>query len=88
MTIWFAPVLIVLDRLGAVEAMKASFSGCMKNIMPFLIYGVVGFILSILATIPFMLGWFILTPMIIASIYIAYLDIYCSDRAITINQTS
>ncbi len=88
MTIWFAPVLIVLDRLGAVEAMKASFSGCMKNIMPFLIYGVVGFILSILATIPFMLGWFILTPMIIASIYIAYLDIYHSDQAVTIIQTS
>ncbi len=88
MAFWFAPALTVLDKLGAIDAIKSSFSGCVKNIMPFLIYGIIGLILSFLATIPFMLGWFILTPMIIASIYLAYLDIYHPDRSVTIIQSS
>jgi len=76
MAFWFGPTLIILEDQGAVEAMKNSFKGCLVNMVPFLIYGVVGMVLSILATIPLMLGWFILTPMIIASHYIAYKDIY------------
>jgi uncharacterized membrane protein len=76
MAFWFAPVLIVLDGYSAVEAMKHSFTGCLKNILPFLVYGVVGLVLSFLAAIPLMLGWFILMPMVVASLYIAYRDIY------------
>ncbi len=39
MAYWFAPALVVLEDLGAVEAMKASFQGCWRNIVPFLVYG-------------------------------------------------
>ena len=46
------------------------------NTIPFLIYGLVGVVLCILATLPFMLGWFILALVIIASLYIAYKDIF------------
>jgi uncharacterized membrane protein len=58
--------------------------GCLKNIVPFLLYGVVGLFLIIIATIPLLLGWFIVVPMMIASIYIAYLDIYGDSRPVTI----
>jgi uncharacterized membrane protein len=39
MAYWFAPALVVLEDMGAVEAMKASFQGCWRNIVPFLVYG-------------------------------------------------
>ena len=88
MAFWFAPALTVLEEMGPVDAIKDSFSGCMKNIMAFLIYGFVGLVLSFIATLPLMLGWFILMPMTIASVYLAYLDIYNPDNAITIVQES
>jgi uncharacterized membrane protein len=76
MAIWFAPALVVFHDLGAVEAMKQSFSGCLRNIVPFLVYGVIGLVLAIVATIPLGLGWLVLGPVIAASVYTAYRDIY------------
>jgi uncharacterized membrane protein len=76
MAIWFAPALAMFHELGAVEAMKASFSGCLRNVVPFLVYGIVGFVLAILATIPLMLGWLALGPVFAASVYTGYRDIY------------
>ena len=52
MAIWLAAPLVVFHEQGAVEAMKGSFFGCLKNILPFLVYGVVGFVLMIVATHP------------------------------------
>jgi uncharacterized membrane protein len=76
MAIWFAPPLIMLGGAGAVAAMKASFSGCVRNVVPFLVYGVVFIVLAIIASIPFGLGWFVLVPVTIASIYASYCDIF------------
>ena len=56
--------------------MKGSFSGCLKNMLPFLLYGVVLFVLSILASLPLLLGWLVLGPVFGASIYTSYRDIY------------
>ena len=41
MAIWFAPPLVVFHDQGAIEAMKESFVGCLRNVVPFLVYGVV-----------------------------------------------
>jgi len=76
MAVWFAPALIVFHDVGSVAAMRASFSGCLRNMMPFLLYGIVWFIASIIASIPLGLGWLILGPVTAASIYTAYKDIY------------
>ncbi len=85
MAFWFAPALIVFEGQSALTAMKYSFIGCIKNVLPFLIYGIVGLVLSLLASIPFLLGWIILLPMTIAGFYIAYKDIYTTntDKLIT-----
>jgi hypothetical protein len=83
MAIWFAPALIVLEDAGAVQAMKYSFIGCLKNIMPFLVYGLISLPLSLLATVPILLGWFVLGPMIVASIYIACKDIFIMKSVLT-----
>jgi len=76
MAVWFAPALAMFHELGAVEAMKASFTGCLRNMVPFLVYGIVGFALAILATIPLMLGWLVLGPVFAASVYTGYRDVY------------
>ena len=76
MALWFAPALVVLRGRAPVAALKESFLGCLKNIVPFLIYGIVMLVLSIFATIPFLLGWLVLGPVAIASVYVSYRDIY------------
>lgn len=76
MAVWFAPALIVFHDMGSVAAMQASFAGCLRNIMPFLLYGIVWFVASIIASIPLGLGWLVLGPVTAASIYTAYKDIY------------
>jgi len=79
MAYWFAPALVVIDELSAVAAMKLSFVGCLRNVLPFLLYGIVMFVLTILAMIPLFLGLLVLLPVMIASMYTAYRDIYYPD---------
>src|SRR2546430_2824905 len=76
MAIWFAPALVMLGGMSPVAAMKASFHGCLRNVVPFLVYGAIGIVLAILATIPFGLGWFVLAPVTIATVYASYCDIF------------
>jgi hypothetical protein len=76
MAVWFAPLLVVFHERGVLEAMKESFQGCLRNVVPFLVYGVAGFVLMVLASVPVLLGWLALGPVLIASIYTAYRDIY------------
>lgn len=76
MAIWFAPALVALDGVAPVEAMKQSFSGCLRNIVPFLVYGVISFVISLVAAIPFGLGFLVWGPVLIASAYAGYRDIF------------
>lgn len=76
MAIWFAPALVVFHDLAPMAAMKASFHGSLKNIVPFLLYGVVGLVLAILAMIPVGLGMLVWIPLLWASIYTGYRDIF------------
>lgn len=78
MAVWYAPALVVFHNMAPIDAMKSSFSGCMKNILPFLIYGILYLVFAIVATIPFGLGWFVLGPVIVASVYTSYKEIYLS----------
>ncbi|TAJ93506.1 MAG: hypothetical protein EPO31_04730 [Gammaproteobacteria bacterium] len=76
MATWFAPALIVLGGQQTVPAMIASFRACLANIVPFLVYGLIGLVACVLATIPILLGWLILMPVLIVSIYTSYRDIF------------
>jgi len=76
MATWFAPALIVFHDLGVGAAMKASFIGCLKNVLPFLLYGVLALIAGVIASIPLFLGWLVLAPVLTASVYTSYRDIY------------
>jgi uncharacterized membrane protein len=72
MAMWFAPTLILFNNMSAVDAMKQSFAASLRNIVPFLIYGVIAFVLNIIAAIPFGLGYLVL----VCSLYMSYKDIF------------
>jgi uncharacterized membrane protein len=76
MATWFAPALIVLHDQAPGAALKASFFACLRNWIPFLVYGVVLFVLCLVAAIPAGLGYLVLIPVLIASVYTSYRDIF------------
>ena len=76
MAYWFAPALVVFDNMHAVDAMKLSFAACWRNMVPFLVYGLVTFVLAMLAAIPFGLGFLVLVPTVTASFYASYKDVF------------
>ncbi|MBE0623112.1 MAG: hypothetical protein IH605_21190 [Burkholderiales bacterium] len=81
MATWFAPALIILHEVPPVAALKASFFACLRNWLPFLTYGVVMLVFCILAAIPAFLGYLVLIPVLIASVYTSYRDIFHGVQA-------
>jgi hypothetical protein len=79
MALWFAPALVMFNDLDAVEAMKLSFMGCLQNVLPFLLYGIVLFVLMILGMIPLFLGLLVVLPLMYTSTYAAYREIYVQN---------
>jgi uncharacterized membrane protein len=67
---------VVFDGVAPVEAVKASFAACMRNVMPFLIYGVLGLVAAIIACIPAFLGWLVLLPLIMLTAYLSYREVF------------
>jgi uncharacterized membrane protein len=76
MALWFAPALIILNGKPALTAFRLSFTACLRNILPFLIYGLLGLAFSIAASLPLFLGWLVLAPVLYISSYSAYRDIF------------
>lgn len=76
MALWFAPALVVLHDKGPVSAMKLSFSGCLKNVLPFLLFGFVVFFVMAISAIPVGLGLLFTLPAGFYSTYAAYRDIF------------
>lgn len=82
MAYWFAPLLVMFHGMSAMEAMKLSFIGCVRNWLPFLLFGVISFALMMIAMIPFGLGMLVLVPVLNASIYVGYKSIFSVEQAL------
>lgn len=76
MAYWYAPALVVFRNDEPIAAMKTSFNACLVNMMPMLVYGLLGLVFAIAATIPLGLGWLVLAPVFVASVYASYKDIF------------
>ena len=76
MAFWFAPALVALRNDEPLAATKASFDACLRNMMPMLVYSLLGLVFAIVASIPLGLGWLVLAPVFAASIYASYKDIF------------
>ncbi len=79
MAFWFAPALVVLHDVPAFPAMRMSFMACLKNFLPFLLYGIVLVVLAVIATLPLLLGWLVLSPVMWASMYASYRDMFVQE---------
>jgi len=76
MTVWFAPALIALNNMPAVDAMKLSFKACWENIGALTVFGLWFMLWWILAIIPLGLGLLVLFPVMYISYYTAYREIF------------
>ena len=76
MAVWFAPALVALDGFGAVAAMKMSFRACLLNLLAFTSYSLVLLLLMVLVAATFGLGFVVAIPVVIASVYASYRDIF------------
>ncbi|HEX7557981.1 MAG TPA: BPSS1780 family membrane protein, partial [Usitatibacter sp.] len=76
MAYWFAPVLVIMHGTAPIEAMKASFGACLRNFIPFLLYGIVMLVLCVVAMVPIGLGLLVWIPLCVTSTYAAYRDIF------------
>jgi uncharacterized membrane protein len=81
MAFWFAPALIVLRGDDPVGALTTSFRACLRNVVPFLIYGLLGIVFVVLACIPLFLGLLVLIPVGMATLYTSYHDIFDGPAA-------
>ncbi|SFP58330.1 Uncharacterized membrane protein [Nitrosomonas cryotolerans] len=82
MAAWFSPLLVIFNNTPPIVAMKKSFFACLRNFIPFQIYGITLIILTIFAVMPYGLGLIVLIPTVFASIYVSYKDIFLSEPLI------
>ena len=80
MASWFSPLLVVFHNVPPIVAMQRSFFACLKNFIPFQVYGITLIVLTILSLMPYGIGLVILIPTIFASIYVSYKDIFLAER--------
>ena len=79
MALWFAPALVYFHNEEPIQALKASFFACLKNLLPFTIYGIVMILLMIVAAIPLMLGFLVVGPIALISMYTSYRAVFMPD---------
>lgn len=76
MAMQFAPMLILFQHMTPLRAMKTSLAAFIRNMIPLTIYGLMLLPFAIVASMPMMLGWVVLLPVIIASMYPTYVDLF------------
>ena len=78
---WFAPMLVTVHDVSPLAALRASLVACLKNIVPFLLYGIILLPLWILAIIPLALGLLVWVPLFFATAYTSYRDIFFDETS-------
>ena len=81
MAYWYAPLLVGLNNLTAGQALKLSFTVCLKNLLPFFVYGVIFTLMLLVAIIPFGLGLLVAVPVMMTSLYASYEDVFVHTTA-------
>jgi hypothetical protein len=83
MAMWFAPLLVVFAHEKPARALRDSFQACWRNMLPFLVYGLVLLIPLVLLMAPFDLtsmernpGLWVVVLVMLPSIYTSYLEIF------------
>ncbi|PHM33241.1 BPSS1780 family membrane protein [Xenorhabdus innexi] len=73
---WFAPALIIINKVNFSEALLMSFSAVKKNLIGGFIFFLLMSVLFIVSAIPLFLGCIITLPMLLISYYTTYRSIF------------
>lgn len=76
MAFWLAPALVVFRKTPPIEALKLSVAAALKNVLPFLLFGVLYIVAAFVATFPFGLGWLVLVPVSLLTAFVSYRDVF------------
>ncbi len=76
MAMQFAPMLVIFAGMKPVPALKASLRAFLRNALPLTVYGLMLLPFAFVASLPFMLGWLLLLPVLITSLYAIYTDLF------------
>lgn len=77
---YLAPQLIVLHDQPALTAMKMSLIGCLKNILPGIVFLLCAMVLILASMIPLLLGLLISIPIMVITNYTVYRDIFVEEN--------
>lgn len=73
----YAPMLVYFGDMTPLAALRASFVGSMRNIVPYTLYSLIMQVLALLlGIIPFGLGLIVLLPLGLTSLYVSYRNIF------------
>lgn len=73
----YAPILVFFSGVPPLVALRASFTGTMRNILPYTVYGLIMQVFALLLGIlPFGLGMIVLLPLSLTSLYVSYRNIF------------
>jgi len=77
----FAPMLVFFNEMSPRQALQASIYGSIRNIVPFSIYSLLMQLIAFaLSFVPMSLGWIVLLPLGLTSMYVAYRDIFSETK--------
>lgn len=80
MAVWLAPPLLLFHELSAYQAIRTGILVALRNLLPFLVYGLLVLVAAVLASLPLLLGWLVLLPVLYASLYAAYRDLFFAEH--------
>jgi uncharacterized membrane protein len=73
----YAPMLVFFNDVKPVDAMRASLSGSLRNLIPYTVYNIILQVIAIaLSLLPFNIGLIVLLPLGLTSLYVSYRNIF------------
>ena len=76
MAVWLAATLVALHDIGALDALRMGFSAAFRNLLALIVLVLVTIPLAVVASVPFLLGWFVLGPVLLILLYAEYRDLF------------
>jgi uncharacterized membrane protein len=87
MAMFYAVPLVMLAGEPPLRSLQESFSACLLNVLPFLVFSLIYVVLALVAAIPLGLGFLVLGPVTFGAIYASYRDVFAkeSPRQLTLS---
>jgi len=73
---WLASALITQHDVPALDALRMGFVATFRNLLPLIVFTLAFVVLAMLATLPALLGWFVLGPVVLCAIYVQYREMF------------